>query len=575
MADSQHLIRRRRVSRVGIVIVSALAAIGALAGSAAAQPAGPARLPAAASSRVACTVPALQAGLHVSGATVASATMVTGGSYTATGSTSPLTGLPSFCAAALIQPDSAGNPIGIAVWLPARWNGRFEGTGGGGYSCGISYQSLATGIESGYATASTDCGAPGSGALGDSWVVNQNGTLNAALAEDFASVGIHDMSMDGKAVTADYYKSAPKFSYFDGCSTGGREALMEAQRYPADYNGIVSGSPAINWTRFIPSELWPELVMKENNDYLPTCKETAFTDAVAAACATQGGVTSPYIADPARCHWNPATLVGTSTPCGAITATDAKVIREIWDGPTNAVGRRLWYGLEPGASLSGLAGTSTSASGVTTGDPFPISVEWIGTWLEQNPSFDWTTLTHAQFGRLFKQSVAEYSNLIATDNPNLSRFKTDGGKIIIYHGLADQLIFPQGTINYYERVERAMGGARRTDSFARLFLAPGAQHCADAAGPMPDNPLAAVVSWVERGQAPASLPASLTDASGVVTFSRPLCMFPLTASYIGSGSTDVASSFICARQRRGPGGDGRATATLLRSGRAFSRRNIA
>lgn len=212
-------------------------------------------------------------------------------------------------------------------------------------------------------------------------------------------------------------------------------------------------------------------------------------------------------------------------------------------------GRKLWYGLEPGASFAGLAGTTTT-SGVTTGNPFPISATWLGTWLQKNPSWNWQTLTYAEFDRLFTQSVSEFSSVIATDNPDLSAFRKDGGKILIWHGLADQLIFPQGTINYYQRMQLQMGGAAATDSFARLFLAPGAQHCASAAGPAPADPLTAVVNWVEHGQAPGSILGTVTDpTTGVVTSSRPLCAYPLVARYKGSGDPNTAASYACVRGR--------------------------
>jgi feruloyl esterase len=474
---------------------------------------------------------------------VASATPQTSGRYLVPGTTTTLTGLPAFCAVALTEADGHGNTINITAWLPSNWNGRFEGVGGGGYSCGISYPALGTAIQAGYASASTDCGNQQSDG---SFALNSSGQLNWPLITDFASLGIHDMSVTGKAVTAAFYASKPRYSYFNGCSTGGREGLMEAQRYPADYNGIVSGAPAINWTRFIPAEIWPELVMKESGDYLPTCKEDAFTAAVVKACDPQDGVTDGIISDPADCHWNPATLIGVVTPCGTITATDAAVVAKIWEGPVSTRGSKLWYGLEPGASFSGLAATTT-VNGVTGPAPFSISATWLGTWLQKNPSWNWQTLTYGQFDRLFQQSVQEFSGVIATDNPDLSQFKKDGGKILIWHGLADQLIFPQGTINYYQRVQQAMGGAQRTNSFARLFLAPGAQHCASAAGPAPANPLAAVVGWVEHGHAPTSILATITDpTTGAVTLSRPLCAYPLTAHYTGHGSTRVASSFVCA-----------------------------
>src|SRR6516164_11651608 len=310
MEGSQHWMRRRRARRAGVVLVSVLAGVGVLAGSAAAQTGTAARPAHEATSPVACGASAIQATLHLANVTVASATMVTNGSYTPPGTTTPITGLPPFCAAALTQTDPAGNAIDIAVWLPAAWNGRFQGVGGGGYSCGISYPSLAAGIESGYATASTDCGVPAADLLSGAWALTSHNTLNWPLIDDFAFAGIHDMSVAGKAVTAGYYATAPSYSYFTGCSTGGREGLMEAQRYPADYNGIVSGAPAINWTRFIPAEIWPELVMNESRDFLPACKEGAFVSAAVQACASTGGV----ITNPATCDFNPGTLVGLNTP---------------------------------------------------------------------------------------------------------------------------------------------------------------------------------------------------------------------------------------------------------------------
>ena len=235
-----------------------------------------------------------------------------------------ITGLPSFCQVVATQADSSGNLIYEVYWLPDNWNGRFLGVGGGGgYVCGIGYSSLASGVEAGYATASTDCGVndPSGG-----FALNGDDTLNNALIADFSSVGIHDMTVTGKAVTATYYSTAPTHSYFNGCSTGGREGLMEAQRYPADYNGIVSGAPAINWTKFIVAEIWPELVMNASADYLPSCKEQAFNHAVEAACGGLDGV----IPNPGTCKWNPDTLVGLQTPCGTITSTDAAVVEKIW-----------------------------------------------------------------------------------------------------------------------------------------------------------------------------------------------------------------------------------------------------
>jgi hypothetical protein len=473
-----------------------------------------------------CSVAYLRASLRLAHVRVDSAAMDTSGTVVPQfpqPTQQPVTGLPPFCDVSLTQTDSAGNPIHIEVWLPKSWNGRFEGVGGSVYACGPWYFEMAPAISEGYAAAATDCGVSPADLDTANWAV-KDGKLNWPLIRDFAYAGIHDMTVTGKAATRVYYTSPLRYAYFNGCSTGGREGLTEAQRYPADYNGIVSGAPAINWTRFIPAEIWPQLVMNQAGDFLPVCKEEAFVDAAVQACGTNG-----VISNPSACDWNPDALIGEETPCGVITAQDAAVMTKIWDGPENARGKRLWYGLERGASLDGLAATYTG-NGITTGEPFPVTVNWLGTFLQRDPSWDWRTLTYAEFDRLYQQSVREFSGIFASNNPDLSAFKKDGGKIIIWHGLADQLIFPQGTVRYYQQVQRAMGGAARTDSFARLFLAPGATHCASGAGPAPAEPaqpLAALVNWVENGKAPVTIPGTVVDpVTDLVTESSPLCLYP-------------------------------------------------
>jgi Tannase and feruloyl esterase len=522
----------------GRSLLTALATLTLIAGivpaaaAAAKHPSAP-----AAPSGTRCSVGYLQPALHLARVTVEGATVNTSGSFTAPGQPA-LTGLPDFCEVTLTQTDSAGNPIHTYIWLPDSWNGRFQGVGGAVFECGPLYSETAAAIQGGYASATTDCGVNPADLLTGSWALNPDGTLNKPLIDDFSYAGIHDMTVAGKAVTQAYYSSPLRYSYFNGCSTGGREGLMEAQRYPADYNGIVSGSPAINWTRFIPSELWPERVMLQSNDFLPACKETAFTDAVISACADGSGV----IENPAACHFNAFKLVGDSTPCGTITQADAAVMEKIWTGPV-VDGRHLWYGLEPGTSVLSLAAT-TSSNGTTGPEPFPIPVGWLQYWLTQNPGFNWETLTDEQFLRYFEQSVAEFAFPIATDNPDLSAFERDGGKILIWHGLADQLIFPQGTIQYYQRVQDTLGAAN-TATFARLFIAPGAQHCAAAAGPAPADPLQDVVDWVEHGQAPATILATGgTDPATSQPTQRPLCMYPYLSEYV-SGDPDSLSSYSC------------------------------
>lgn len=466
-------------------------------------------------------------------------------------------GLPPFCEVSLTQanpPDT--DRIHIEVWLPlSTWNGRFEGVGGGGYSCGISYTELAPALQGGYAAASTDCGHSGS-QLDGSFALDPDRSLNWPLIVDFAYRGIHEMTVDAKAVVAAFYGTGARYSYFNGCSTGGREGLMEAQRYPRDYNGILSGSPAINWDQFQIAQLWGEFAMKQLGDYLPQCKFDAFQQAAITACEVTGGVNYGEIMNPADCRFNPFSLVGLSTPCGTITRTDAEVVQLNLRGETTGFpnGKSLWYGLEPGTSFSSLDGTTT-ASGVTSPAPYSITVEWLQYWLTRDPGFNLQTLTIGQLDRFFTQSVTEFA-LMDTGNPNLSAFRDAGGKILIWTGLADELIYPQGAIQYYDRVTSAMGGLQRTQSFARLFLAPGNGHCgADSTGPVlsPAGEFTALADWVEHGTAPATLLATKTSASGAVTETRPLCAYPDGAVYNRTGSLNDAASFHCAPVFHGPG----------------------
>jgi hypothetical protein len=457
--------------------------------------------------------------------------------------------MPATCQVhATVTHPPTGDLENIDVWMPVSgWNGRFQGVGGGGYVGGFP-QALAGPVMQGYAAGSTDTGHVGGSGT---FALNANGQLNWQLIKDFAFLGIHDMTVVGKAVTRAFYGRAPRYSYWNGCSTGGRQGLSEAQRYPDDYDGILSAAPAINWSQFIPAEFWPELVMLRSGDFLPQCKFSAFQAAAIAACDKVGdGVADGVIGDPSRCTFDPRTLVGVVTPCGTITAQDASIVAKILAGPRSTTGQFLWYGLEPGAPFAGLANTVTSG-GTTTGAPFPIALTHLGTWTLQNPSWDWTTTTFDQYDQMFRRSVQLFNDVIGTANPDLRDFRRSGGKVLIWHGQTDQLIFPQGTVNYYERVAALMGGLERTEDFARLFLAPGVQHCAGGPGPQPDNPLNALVDWVERGHAPRVLNGVVRDATGNVAQSRPICMFPEVAAYKGHGDVNDASSFVCRRPSAG------------------------
>jgi feruloyl esterase len=434
----------------------------------------------------------------------------------------------------------AGDRVRIWVAIPtANWNGRFLGTGGGGFSGG-SAGGVNQPVAVGFAAGATDTGhedATGRFAL------DAKGRLNWQAIRDNGHVGIHEMTVTGKALTEALYGTAPKYSYFNGCSTGGRQALMETQRYPQDYNGVVAASPAINWTKLHPQQLWGPVLMNSVNNPVAPCKLAAATAAAIASCDAIDGVKDGVIEDPKRCTYDPKALIGTSAgECGSFTEADAAVIRKLWEGPRREDGSFLWYGLPRGSDLNALW---TSRGTPLKAQAFPIMLDWFRYFLTQDPQFDAAVVTPAAYERLFDQSVEQYAQVIATDNPDLTAFRDRGGKAIVWHGWADQLISAEGTTDYYARVQQQMGGAKKTSEFVRLFMAPGVGHCGGGAGPAPTGTLEALLAWVEEGKAPETLPAVRRDQTGATTRSRPLCQYPLVAKFKGSGSTDDAANFAC------------------------------
>jgi hypothetical protein len=439
---------------------------------------------------------------------------------------------------AIVTHPPSGDRVTVWIGLPlTNWNGRFQGNGGGGF-LGGSANGLRGPVSRGYAAGATDTGHEGGSGK---FALDENGRLNWVSIQNNAYRGIHDMTVVGKALTKAFYGKPPRYSYFVGGSTGGRQGLMEAQRYPEDYDGILSGCPAINWHRFIPAIFWPQVVMVQEKNFVPKAKFEAATAAAIKACDGSDGVTDGVLDDPLRCDWDPKALVGTKVGDDTFTEADANVVRKIWEGPRGQDGAVLWHGLARGADLSALAGTSGSP---LKGRPFSIPLEWFQYFLLQDPKWDYTTLTPAGFETLWKQSVEQYGSVIGTDDPDLTRFRDRGGKVIIYHGLTDQLIPAEGTVDYYKRVQQRMGGAEKTAQFARLFLAPGIDHGFRGAGPTPTGGMDAIIRWVEEGQAPDKLLAERRDSKGKVTQTRPLFPWPQVAKYKGSGSTDDAANFV-------------------------------
>lgn len=406
----------------------------------------------------------------------------------------------------------------VTVWigLPlTNWNGRFQGTGGGGFLGGAP-QSLRGPVRQGFSAGATDTGHEGGSGK---FALDADGKQDWQAIINNAYLGIHEMTVVGKALTKAFYGKPPRYSYFVGGSTGGRQGLMEAQRFPEDYDGILSACPAIYWDRFVAAVLWPHVVMLETSNFVSKAKLEAATAAAVAACDSNDGVKDGVIDDPFGCGFDPEALVGTTFGNETFTATDAEVIRKMWEGPRTRDGKFMWHGLERGADLFAYVGTTGGAS---KAKPFGVGLEYWIYYLAQDAKWDWRTLTYAGFEQLWTKSVEQYGAVIGTANPDLTRFRDHGGKVIIYHGMADQLIPAAGSIDYYKRVQERMGGERATAKFARLFLVPGVDHGFNGAGAKPVGMNEALIRWVEQGKAPEKIVAEKRDKEGKVVRSRTL-----------------------------------------------------
>ena len=441
----------------------------------------------------------------------------------------PYKDLPAFCrVAASIKPTPDSN-IKIEVWMPASgWNGKFEAVGNGGWSGAISYPAMARALAHGYATASTDTGhsgASGSFALG-----------HPEKLIDFGYRSVHEMTLKAKAIVAAFYGNGPRFSYWNGCSSGGKQGLREAQQFPADYDGIVAGAPANFWTHLMTSGIWvAQAALVDPARYLPKEKYALIHKAVLEACDARDGVKDGVLEDPTRCHFDPKVLEckeGDAPTC--LTAPQIETARRIYAPVTNPrTGKEIFPGLEPGSEL-GWAGMAGGPK------PFAIPVDHFKYVVFKDPDWDYRTFNFDS--DLALADKLDDGTLNATD-PNLKGFLARGGKLLLYHGWNDQLIAPSNSINYYQNVMTTMGADKVRDS-VRLFMAPGMNHCAGGDGPNAFDPVTVIEQWVEKGKAPDQIVASHIT-NGAVDRTRPLCPYPQIAKYKGTGSTDDAANFAC------------------------------
>jgi hypothetical protein len=481
-----------------------------------------------------------------------------GGTVVAAGAFTPPSGpkagiykiTPEFCRIQGVLTPTADSHIEFEVWLPiSGWNGKYLGVGNGGFAGSIGYTALADAVANGYAASSTDTGHQAGGTDG-AWALKHYEKM-----VDYGYRAIHETAEKSKALVAAFYGDAPKWTYFSSCSNGGRQALMEAQRYPADYDGIIAGAPANYFTHHLAGFVWNAQAL-DGAGYIPPSKLKLIESAALAACGSDNGV----IDDPSKCHFDPATI-GCKGEASDSCLTEAQVaaLKKIYSGPKNSKGAALFPGFEPGGE-TGMGGWGAWITGLSVGKSAEMGFAngFFADMTFQDKNWDFRKMNFDGDAKITDDKMAQLYN---ATNPDMKAFKDRGGKLLLYHGWSDAALPPTNTIHYYESVVAKMG-RRQASEFVELYMVPGMQHCGGGPGPNEFgamSPAAAsadhsmmksIEQWVEKGTAPEKIIATKYKADGNpssgVARTRPLCPYPMVAKYSGSGSTDEAASFSCA-----------------------------
>jgi hypothetical protein len=421
---------------------------------------------------------------------------------------------------------------GGAGSLIGAWNGKVQNLGGGGLAGNVGAVTAAT--NAGYVGSSTDTGHT-SAENPNFAVIQATNTLNYGKLDDFLIESLRQQYQWALNLARTYYGTPASRNYWNGCSTGGRQGLSLALKHGEDFDGFLVGAPANYNSRLQVATLWPWWVNKDvAGNTVTTAKFAAANASAVAACDAADGVIDGLLADPRKCSFDArANICGAPGAPGAncLNEAEAQAINMMWDGSRNDKGTRIWHPFERGAGAS-VASTATCGN--------------LGSqcWAHRDTTFDWHPLPLSQFDdetELATNVVAPYSDIMSTD---LQRVRGRGGKILMYHGGADPLIPHRQSIHYYNDAMQTFGGIDALTPWFRFYVAPGMGHCAGGVGPQPQNLFGTLVDWVENGKAPDSI-LSTNSSSGVVTRSRPLCPWPQTAIYTGTGDPNSAGSFVC------------------------------
>src|SRR4029453_9053862 len=450
------------------------------------------------------------ASLALPHAKVVSAQLVAAGAFTAPEAgrgAAAFAQLPAFCRVAATLTPSADSQIKMEIWLPAEnWNGKFLAVGNGGWAGTISFDAMAAGLRRGYAAASNDTGHSDAGAQ---FALSQDKLV------DFAYRAMHEMTVQSKTIVGAFYSRPPRLSYYQGCSTGGRQGMTEAQRYPDDFDAIVAGAPVYNMVHMNVSQTALQVEMLRNPDRIvPQSKVTLLANAAVAACDANDGVKDDIINNPRACKFDPGMLA-----CKAGDAPDCLTPPQVESGKQfflpvkTKSGEVVYPGRSPGVE-SGYAARIPVAGK-------PVNPLW-----GDMPRFvghrdaSWDTMSFDLDKDL--SLTLKNASFIEASDPDLTKFKARGGKLLLWHGWADPGPAPENTINYYSQAAKVSGGGA-TDEWMRLFLLPGVAHCGGGVGPDQADFLGAMERWREQGEAPAQITASRNAGRGGLTpMTRPL-----------------------------------------------------
>ena len=448
--------------------------------------------------------------------------------------------------------------INFELQLPTTWNGKLYHGGGGGFVGSIpATQRMRAGLSRRYATLGTDTGHQAS-ALDGSWALGR-----ADRQVNFGHRAVHLVTVAAKRIVESAYGRRPAHSYFEGCSNGGRQAAMEAQRYPEDFDGIIAGAPALDWSGFLIGFNWNQQALKSGP--IPAEKLAVIARGVISQCDAADGLVDGLVDSPRSCGFDPRTLAcagGDGPDC--LTPAQVQTYGRILAGPRRSSGEPFFPGFPPGTE-DGRTGWQLWTSGPRLPDGFgdaatsqitpnvdgvPLQFiaqdQFLKFFLFSNPGYNSLTFNFDTEARIAQATDAVFSAI----DPDLRRFQATGGKFIMWHGSADPALTVDRTVQYYEEVVRAHGNRESVDGFFRLFLAPGMHHCGGGPGLNTLDALTALEHWVERGGAPDAIMASNDGTTGVKR-TRPLCSYPARASYVGSGDINDARNFVCRRPASG------------------------